>query len=268
MFDIQKLKDKLNKVQGEGGKDFWKPPIGLSVIRILPRKNQTEDDFFFIEGKFHNVRTSEGTFSKRICPRAHFSKPCPFCEVVDKMRPTASQFEKEKVLPELYYRNRYFVNLLDIGKGDDVIYIWEFGKRIFEQLLTICTDEDVMDVSNPETGRELRLNRPSKMNPQYSLQPTMKSKPVEFDKSKLHDLSEQIRECSYEELEQFLNIKVTRIEHGQFDSDFNPTEKATDNSVGDTHEEEIEDRVDEKDEQTDDIISRLKQRASQRTSEK
>lgn len=224
MFDIQKLREKLGNLKTGGSNINWlKVKPGKTKLRILPQAD--EKKFFFEEAYFHsNLRTKEGGWTKRACPRKNYDEPCPFCDLVDKLR-ADSYDANEELIKKLYAKRRWFVNCLDVSKNDNIVYIWEFGITVCESLLNIVTDDQFGNIADPKAGRNITLTRTAEKRPTYIVMPDASTTPVvDFDKLSLNDLRKvAVPRVSEDDLKDLLSVKIDLIGKGLDDDDDMPS---------------------------------------------
>jgi len=142
----------LAKVQSLnlGGGKYWKPPVGRSVIRILPPIGTM--GFFFKEAGVHYI--GDNHFG---CPRISTDGqlPCPICEVQDELWKSG-----EKDAAKQFNVNRSFnVNIIDRGKPDSGVQIYCPGVSIFQAWAALVSDPDYGDISDPEQGFDIKIDR-------------------------------------------------------------------------------------------------------------
>ena len=58
---------------------------------------------------------------------------------------------------EMFAKQRFFSPVLVRGEEQEGIKVWGYGKMAYEKLLTIVLDPDYGDITDPETGNDLKL---------------------------------------------------------------------------------------------------------------
>tara|TARA_R100001129_G_scaffold16523_1_gene10809 strand:+ start:605 stop:1378 length:774 start_codon:yes stop_codon:yes gene_type:complete len=150
-LNLDRMREKLNAVTGKGdGKrgDFWKPKDGENNIRIVP----TPDGDPFKE-KFFHYNVAQGGF---LCPKRNFGDNCPVCNFGNKLWNEGTE-ESKRMAKQLFAKQRFFSPVLVRGEEDQGVRVWGYGKLAYEKLLTIVLDPDYGDVTDPESGNDLKV---------------------------------------------------------------------------------------------------------------
>lgn len=265
-LDIEKLRQKLKETQERqnrgGGTDFefWQPKDGRNVIRILPPKPGTDD--FYAETKVHyNV----GPKKKMVVCRKTTGESCVICDFIDELFAT-----KEKADASLAKRmiasSRYYYNIIDRSvEPDDEEYgkilVYGSGVTVFQDILSIIVDPEFGDITDPEVGRDVIINKTGKeLKTEYKVQARPVQTPIGIDDwaEKLVDLSIFIKPKSNEDLEKILNgeepekdsdssddekPKVSSKKKSPVEEEDNDDEPAVDGSFDDENEDDIEKEI-------------------------
>ena len=176
MMDRSAIKAKLAALK-KGNKqkrDIWKPAPGNNVIRMLPLKGSP--DFPFSEILFHYRKGPKTLVS-------------PLTEDVNAFDPIAafgqelrdnSGNDKDMWIEgkQLEPTQRVYVPIIVRGKENEGVKFWGFGKRIYEELLTLLDDPDVGDVTDLESGRDITVEfltkeQTGKSYPETKVRPKM-----------------------------------------------------------------------------------------------
>lgn len=150
-LNLDKMRDKLNTLTGKADSSkrvFWKPQDGENNIRIVP----TPDGDPFKEFFFH-YNVAQGGF---LCPKHNFGDDCPVCNFANKLWNEGTD-ESKKMAKDLFKKQRFFSPVLVRGEESEGVRIWGYGKMAYEKLLTIVLDPDYGDVTDPETGNDLKI---------------------------------------------------------------------------------------------------------------
>ena len=149
-LNLDAMKAKLDKLNGksEGKKNFWRPEDGESNIRIV----STADGDPFKE-KFFHYGIGGQSF---LCPKRNFGDDCPACNFANQLWNEGTE-ESKKQAKEMFAKQRFFSPVLVRGEEDQGIRVWGYGKMAYEKLLTIVLDPDYGDITDPETGNDLKL---------------------------------------------------------------------------------------------------------------
>ena len=150
-LNLDKMRDKLNTLTGKADSSkrvFWKPQDGESNIRIVP----TPDGDPFKEFFFH-YNVAQGGF---LCPKHNFGDDCPVCNFANKLWNEGTD-DSKRMAKDLFKKQRFFSPVLVRGEESEGVRIWGYGKMAYEKLLTIVLDPDYGDVTDPETGNDLKI---------------------------------------------------------------------------------------------------------------
>lgn len=149
-LNLDAMKAKLDKLngKGDGKKNFWRPEDGESNIRIV----STKDGDPFKE-KFFHYGVGGQSF---LCPKRNFGDDCPVCNFANKLWNEGTE-DSKKQAKDLFAKQRFFSPVLVRGEEAEGIRVWGYGKMAYEKLLTIVLDPDYGDITDPETGNDLKL---------------------------------------------------------------------------------------------------------------
>ena len=81
----------------------------------------------------------------------------------------------------LMARQRFFSPVLVRGEESEGIRVWGYGKMAYEKLLTIVLDPDYGDITDPETGNDLKLmygKLPGASFPRTDIRPRPRKTPL------------------------------------------------------------------------------------------
>jgi hypothetical protein len=142
---------KTNDSSKSNNKDlFWKPPIGKSQIRILPSKfdqNNPFKELFFYYGIDKPVMISPTNFSEKD----------PIVEFTKQLRGTSDK-ENWRLAKKLDPKMRVFAPVIVRGEEDKGVRLWQFGKEMYMELLSIADDEDYGDYTDIVEGRDFTVD--------------------------------------------------------------------------------------------------------------
>lgn len=153
LFENLKTKIETKTKTYEEDTNLWKPPIdpktkeGFAIIKFLPAKY--EDDLPFVKTYRHAFQEN-GQWYIEECPTT-IGKPCPCCEMSNKLWATGNEADKDTVRRRRrqigYYANIYVVQ--DDARPENVgkVMVWRFGNAIWNQIEKCITD-------NPMKGWE------------------------------------------------------------------------------------------------------------------
>ena len=81
----------------------------------------------------------------------------------------------------MFAKQRFFSPVLVRGEEDQGIRVWGYGKMAYEKLLTIVLDPDYGDITDPETGNDLKLmygKLPGASFPRTDIRPRPRKTPL------------------------------------------------------------------------------------------
>jgi len=150
-IDLNAIRNRLKNLQTTNTRKsyLWKPEPGKTRIRIVPYAFNKENPF--IEIYFHyNIG------KKTYVSLNTFGEADPIVEFSEKLKQTGSKEDwtlGRKLEPTL----RVFVPIIVRGKEKEGVKFWGFGKTIFQELLSIISDPDYGDITDPTTGRDIEV---------------------------------------------------------------------------------------------------------------
>jgi len=158
-INLEAMRAKLSASK-TGGKPtgskstMWRPKSGDQHIRILP----TADGDPFREFHFHyNVGKNPGIY----CNKRNDNSECPICDFASKLWRDGVENDDQNLKNEakkLFARKRYYSPVLVRGNESEGVKIWAYGKTAYETLLGYVLDPDYGDITDPETGTDIKLN--------------------------------------------------------------------------------------------------------------
>lgn len=162
-MDLNAIKSKLAALNSAGNQDrekvdfdkiYWRPANGKSTIRIVPSAYNAADPF--TELKLHyNI----GKFP--MMSLSNYGKQDPIEEFVKELRKTSDK-DNWSLSGKLSPKSRYFAPVIVRGEEDKGVRLWEFGKQVYMDLLSIAEDEDVGDYTDPFSGRDITVETAGK----------------------------------------------------------------------------------------------------------
>ena len=186
-MDLNALKQKLDTLQQKtpaGGQKrdysltFWRPTVGKQQIRIVPSVYNTKNPF--TELKFYY-----GITNKVMLSPLNYGEKDPIALFASKLR---EEYSKENYLlaKKLDAKNRIFVPVIVRGEEDKGVRLWQFGKLIYEELLSLAVDEEIGDYTDIVSGRDLTIETvgPESTGTQYnksSVRVRLKETPLSED---------------------------------------------------------------------------------------
>jgi len=157
-LNLEAMRAKLNASKNGGkptGKSstMWKPKAGDQNIRILP----TADGDPFREFHFHyNVGKNPGIY----CNKRNDGGECAICDFASKLWREGVENDDSTLKNEakkLFARKRYYSPVLVRGAESEGVKIWAYGKTAYETLLGYVLEPDYGDITDPQTGTDIKL---------------------------------------------------------------------------------------------------------------
>ena len=210
-IDFDAIRKKLNKLSGNSSKRdvLWRPEEGAeSTVRLLSFPNNDGQPFKEL-WFYYNVGNSPGLLAPY-----QFGKPDPIQELINKLRDDENK-ESYELAKKLYPKMRAFAAVVVRGEEEKGVRLWSFGKQVYQALLNIMLDEDYGDITDPKTGRDVKITcvkPPGKLYANTDVMPRGKASPLSesADKAKqwlsnVPNPTDLYNEKSYEELEKIVN---------------------------------------------------------------
>jgi len=178
----QKL-DTLQQKQPQGQKrdyslTFWRPTVGKQQIRIVPSAINSKNPF--TELKFYY-----GITNKVMVSPLNFGEKDPIALFASKLR---EEYNKENYVlaKKLDAKTRIFAPVIVRGEEDKGVRLWQFGKLIYEELLSLAVDEEIGDYTDIASGRDITVETvgPESTGTQYnksSVRVRLKQTPLSED---------------------------------------------------------------------------------------
>lgn len=263
--DFAALKDRIRRMkeQKEGNfgdkskKPKWNPPLGKSVVRVVPM-SLTED--------YDPVKTLQLIYGIKIkgwnhtilSLKGNFGKADPFDEFRSQLFREGTPVTKE-LAKKLFPKDAHFVPVVVREEEDLGVRWWGCNKTIYEDLMDKFFDEDWGDMTNPITGRDITVTRkPKSGNDQFdkitaSVSPN--KTPLSEDSSlveqwvdSIPDIHEIFEIETYDELEkkvkEWYRESMELVDDDKLDDgvDYSPSGKKSDDGVV---KEEENDNIDD-----------------------
>jgi hypothetical protein len=193
------IREKLKKTDmATGGGGFWSPPVGKSIIRILPEVGDME--FFFQEVGKHNF-PPDGKRSV-YCPEFTSSGEleCPVCDLVKDLR-AATDTASKKLASELNRRRSYWMNVVVRGQEDRGPQIYTPGVQVFTSIAMIIEDPDYGMVTDVHEGFDITIIRTGTgLDTEYQVNPRRNPTPLSEDEDEIASWLDKARDLSYVEV--------------------------------------------------------------------
>ena len=197
-MDLNAIKQRLDNLQSKAAPQqktdyttiFWRPTIGKQQVRIVPSAFDSSSPF--TELKFYY-----GITNKVMISPLNFGEKDPIAEFGQKLRQGEYDKENYVLAKKLDAKNRIFVPVIVRGEEDKGVRLWQFGKLIYEDLLSMAMDDEIGDYTDIVNGRDFTLETvgPESTGTNYnktSVRPRMKTTSLSDDKAQVEKwLAEQ-----------------------------------------------------------------------------
>jgi hypothetical protein len=229
-IDLDAIRNKLNQLSGNNSRRsmMWRPQEGEEVtVRVLSFPDNDGQPFkerWF----YYNIGNNPGLLAPY-----QFGKPDPIQELINKLRDDGSK-ESYELAKKLYPKMRSYAPVVVRGDEDRGLRIWAFGKTVYQSLLNIMLDEDYGDITDPVTGRDVKVvctKAPGRKWASTEIRPRGKqTRLAESDQARewidsIPDLDELYTLRSYEELEKIVNDWLTGDDEDNDDTSNTGTER-------------------------------------------
>lgn len=180
---IRKKLEQLNSAQtnsNDFAKNFWKPPMGKSTVRIVPSAYNKDNPF--TELYFHTV------FSKYpILALTNFGQKDPVEEFRALLQAQGGK-ENWSLSGKLTPRPNYYVPVIVRGEEKEGVRLWRIGVTIYKALLGYAADEEIGDYTDIAEGRDLKITKvEGNPYPEISVTPSVKVTPLSTDSKQVEE---------------------------------------------------------------------------------
>ena len=228
-INLDAIRSKLNQLSGNGrskGGNMWRPPEDKeAIVRLL--SFQSDDGLPFKELSFYyNIGNNRGLLAP-----FQFGKPDPIQELITKLREDGSK-DSYEIAKKLYPKTRYYAPVIVRGEEDKGVQIWGFGKQLYQAFLGVMLDEDYGDITDPTTGRDIKVTTVKVPGRQFSnteILPRGSRTPLTDNKrvakewlDSIPNMDDSFELKTYAELEKIVNDWINGDEN---DSSFTTSER-------------------------------------------
>ena len=152
-IDFAAIKRKLERLSGNtrNRSVMWKPTEGEeSTVRLLSFPDNDGQPFKELQF-YYNIPGQRGLLAP-----SQFGKRDPIQELITKLRDEGTK-ESYEMAKKLYPKMRVYAAVIVRGEEDKGVQIWGFGKIVYQKLLGMMLDEDYGDITDPLTGRDIKV---------------------------------------------------------------------------------------------------------------
>lgn len=160
-MDLSQIKSKLGAMQSQRqagqkkdlSQTIWKSTEGKHSVRIVP-------SIFDKANPFKEVFMHYGIGNRGMTSLINFGEKDPIVEFAKQLRQTSDK-ENWSMARKLEPKMRVFAPVIVRGEEEKGVRLWEFGKQVYMELLSIAEDEDVGDYTDPVQGRDITIETTS-----------------------------------------------------------------------------------------------------------
>ena len=152
-IDFEAIKRKLERLSGttRNRNSMWKPTEGEeSTVRLVSFPDNDGQPFKELMF-YYNIPGQRGLLAP-----SQFGKRDPIQELITKLRDEGTK-ESYEMAKKLYPKMRIYAGVIVRGEEDKGVQIWGFGKTVYQKLLGLMLDEDYGDITDPKTGRDIKV---------------------------------------------------------------------------------------------------------------
>lgn len=183
---------------------FFKPGLGKHLVRFVPYKENKENPF--VELYFHY-----GIGPKMMISPISYGEKDPIVEFAKTLQKSKDP-EDWKLAKKLQPKMRTYALVVDRKEEEKGPRWFDFGKNVYQSLLTLAADEEVGDFTDILEGRDIKIDVVKGANyNETSVMPAMKMTPLSQDESLVEswlenqpDLLSNFKQYSFDEIKSFL----------------------------------------------------------------
>ena len=156
-MDLNAIKSKLSALnsqkQGSQKRDMslilWKPTVGKHSVRIVPA-------LWDKSNPFKEVLVHYGIGNRTMISLVNFGEKDPIVEFAKQLAQTGDK-DNWMMSRKLEPKMRVFTPVIVRGEEEKGVRLWEFGKQIYAELLSLADDPDVGDYTDVIQGRDITI---------------------------------------------------------------------------------------------------------------
>jgi hypothetical protein len=216
-MDLNTIRQKLSNMNSKNNKGgskvdyeklYWKPAIGKQTIRIVPSK-------FDDKSPFKELFFYYGIGNKMMLSPLSWGEKDPIAEFVKQLRKSSDK-EDWRLAKKLEPKLRVFAPVIVRGEEDKGVRLWQFGKEVYMEFLSMADDEDIQDFTDVAEGRDFTVDTvgPDTTGTAYnksSIRPKTKISPLSSTKEEIEkylnnqpDPSEAFKRYTFDEMKSAL----------------------------------------------------------------
>lgn len=156
-MDLNAIKSKLSalQTQKQGGQKrdmsliIWKPTVGKHSVRIVPA-------IWDKSNPFKEIFIHYGIGNRTMISLINFGEKDPIVEFAKQLAQSGDK-ENWMMSRKLEPKMRVFVPVVVRGEEEKGVRLWEFGKQIYAELLSLADDPDIGDYTDVIQGRDITI---------------------------------------------------------------------------------------------------------------
>lgn len=167
-YNLDSIKNKIRELNNEKPKgndkskntknapklQYWKPALGMNVVRFLPYDDGNGQPFQEI-----NYYNSKKLSDRRMIAPAQFNLPDPVADLLESLRPQRAKKEVWNIMKELQMKPSYYALVLVRGQEHLGVQVWEMKQEIVKNIYATLTHPDWVEENlfDAETGYDFTV---------------------------------------------------------------------------------------------------------------
>ena len=210
-IDFDAIRKKLDRLSGNNRSRnvMWRPVEGEEhTVRLISFPDNDGQPFKELQF-YYNIPGQRGLLAP-----SQFGHRDPIQDLINKLRDEGTK-ESYDMAKKLYPKMRVYAAVIVRGEEDKGPQIWGFGKTVYQKLLSLMLDEDYGDITDPSTGRDIKVvctKNPGQQWAMTAVLPRGKSTALSTDNSQaaewmknIPNVDDLFQEKSCDELSKIIN---------------------------------------------------------------
>jgi len=261
-IDFDAIRKKLGQLSGQNKKSAvsWRPEEGkdyqVRIISFPDNDGQPFKDRWFYYG-------IGGEKAGAILAPYQFGKKDPIQDLITKLREENTP-EARELCKKLYPKLRTTAAVIVRGEEEKGVRHWSFGKIIYQDLLNLMLDEDYGDITDPASGRDLKVSctkDPKKSYADTKVTPRANPSPLSKDATQAKTWLSSVPRL--EDFETLLSAEQIEKRVSDWLNPPDAKEKEKDNE----DETPVKSKIPKNDEDEDEALSKVKANIKQKLNE-
>ena len=211
-IDLDAIRRRLNQLSGTNSRrdTMWRPTEGEEATVRLLSFPDNDGQPFKERWFYYNIGNNPGLLAPH-----QFGKPDPIQNLINELRSDSENKSSYDLAKKLYPKMRVYAPVIVRGEEDKGVRLWAFGKMVYQSLLNIMLAEDYGDITDPKTGRDVKVvctKAPGRQWATTEVRPRGKQTALSSDTKQakgwsgsIPDLDDMYTCKSFEELEGIIN---------------------------------------------------------------